>query len=129
MKRVLLMIAGLAIPVFATAGVVDELQAEYRTAGAAAPSAEQGRRLWNETYVVDGERRSCTTCHDADLRKTGRHAATGKPIEPLAPSVNPVRLTDRGEVTKWLARNCKWTLGRVCTPEERGHLLEFIRTQ
>ncbi len=54
---------------------------------------------------------------------------TGKAIEPLAPSVNPKRLSDTAKVEKWFTRNCKWTVGRACAPQEKGDVLSFIRAQ
>jgi hypothetical protein len=116
---------------FARAGVVDDLLAGYRSAGAGEFSAASGQALWNKTFkdLKTGEQRSCTSCHTANLRSPGKHAQTGKPIEPMAPSVNPKRLTDPKFVEKWFKRNCTGTLGRECTPQEKGDLLVFIRSQ
>ena len=47
----------------------------------------------------------------------------------MAPSVNPKRLTDRTKIEKWFVRNCKWTFGRECTPQEKGDLLSFISSR
>ena len=47
----------------------------------------------------------------------------------MAPSVNPKRLTDRSKIEKWFKRNCKWTLGRECTPQEKGDILTFLLAQ
>lgn len=116
-------------PVIAGEGAVGELLGEYRAAGAGSFDTERGRALWQRERVVGGERRSCVSCHAADLRGAGRHARTGNVIQPLAPSVNAGRLRNRREIEKWLTRNCKWTLGRVCTPQERGDLLVYIQTQ
>ena len=57
------------------------------------------------------------------------HVCTGKSIELMAPSVNPKRLTDSRLIEKWFKRNCKWTLGRECTPQEKGDLLVYLQTQ
>ena len=108
--------------------VADRLE-EYRAAGAGPFSAESGLTLWQQAFVTAGEPRACTRCHTADPRKPGKHATTGKPIEPLAPSVNPKRLTDRREIEKWFTRNCKWTLGRECTAQEKGDLLTFLTSR
>jgi hypothetical protein len=54
---------------------------------------------------------------------------TGKRIEPMAVSVNPQRLGDMAKIEKWFRRNCKWTLGRACTAQEKGDLLSFLRQQ
>lgn len=101
----------------------------YRSAGAGPFDAQAGRALWTHRSAVGGTERSCATCHTADLRQGGRHARTGKPIKPMAPSVNPERLTDRAKVEKWFTRNCKWTLGRACTAQEKGDILTFIKSQ
>jgi cytochrome b len=88
-------------------------------------SADEGRRLYFSEHVQDGEKVSCSSCHTADPRKRGLTPA-GKVVEPLAPSANPDRLTDRREVEKWFKRNCKQVLGRECTAEEKGHFLTFL---
>jgi mono/diheme cytochrome c family protein len=97
---------------------------------AAAGDAAAGAAAWTREYPQpDGSARSCASCHTEDLTQPGRHARTGKPIEPLAPSVNPERLTDPKEVEKWLYRNCRWTLGRECTAAEKADLLAYIERQ
>jgi len=114
----------------ARSDVVDDLLAEYREQGAGDFSAASGEALWlREFPSKDGSKRACTSCHTTDPRKPGRHAKTGKAIEPMAPSVNAKRLTERRQVEKWFKRNCKWTLGRECTAQEKGDLLAFLRTQ
>jgi len=116
-------------PVYA--GAVDTLQDEYRTAGAGPFSAAEGERQWKIKHksAKDGKDRSCQTCHGSDLKAKGKHAKTGKVIDPLAPSVNKERLTDIKFINKWFKRNCKWTLGRTCTVQEKGDFLEYLRTQ
>jgi len=47
----------------------------------------------------------------------------------LAPSVDPQRLTDQAKVEKWLLRNCRWTLGRECTSDEKADFISYIETQ
>jgi len=54
---------------------------------------------------------------------------TGKTIEPIAVSANPERFTDVSKTEKWFRRNCKWTLGRECTPQEKGDLLTWLGGQ
>lgn len=109
-----------------TSAAVDQLLNEYRAAGAGEFSAQAGAALWQRTYQAD---RSCARCHGADPRVMGKHIRTGKPIEPMAPSVNPKRLTELTEIRKWLLRNCKWTLGRECTSQEKGDVLTWLSTQ
>ena len=76
-----------------------------------------------------GKDRSCQSCHGKDLKASGEHIKTGKVIDPLAPSINKERLTDIKFINKWFKRNCKWTLGRECTPQEKGDFLEYLKTQ
>lgn len=96
-----------------------------------AGDAAAGKRAWTAEHNPPGatEPRSCVTCHTADLTKTGKHETTGKPIEPMAVSVNPERLTSPAKIEKWLGRNCRWTLGRDCTPEEKADFLSYIKSQ
>ncbi len=96
-----------------------------------AGDAAAGAAGWIKEYTqTDGSpARSCVTCHGRDLTKPGRHAVTNKAIEPLAPSVNPQRLTDQAKVEKWLLRNCRWTLGRECTANEKADFVSYIQTQ
>jgi len=97
----------------------------------AAGDPAAGRVAWTAQHArTDGSpARSCASCHTADLTQAGQHAKTGKVIEPLAPSVNPERLTDPQKVDKWLFRNCRWTLGRACTAAETADFLAYIRSQ
>lgn len=118
------------VPLIASASVVDQQQAAYRASGAGPFSAQTGGQLWQqEVNARDGRARSCTTCHSADLRSTGKHAKTGKAIEPLSPAVNSERLASAKKIRKWFKRNCKWTWGRECTAQEKGDLLSFIVSQ
>jgi len=96
-----------------------------------AADAGAGAAAWTEEHAQPGgaPARSCATCHTADLTQPGRHAKTGKRIEPMAPSVNPERLTDTAKVEKWLRRNCRWTLGRECTAAEKADFLAYIESQ
>lgn len=122
----------LSNPTFVQAtDAVDLLLAEYRSLGAANFSVEAGKQLWLQEFIDEksGKIRQCTSCHTDNLRQVGKHARSGKAIEPLAPSVNVERLTDIKKIRKWLKRNCKWTLGRECTPQEKGDSLTFIQAQ
>jgi hypothetical protein len=122
------LLAGAAAP-NAAADPVDDLLKDFAAQGAGNFSAQAGERFWDHpvTDPKSGEVRRCSLCHSTDLRRSGKHATTGKVIEPLAPSVNPKRLSNRADIEKWLLRNCKWTLGRECTPQEKGDVLVMIR--
>ena len=110
---------------------VEQLLKNYRQQGGQNFDAEAGEQLWHESFIdaKSGKMRSCTTCHTNDLRQAGKHQRTGKPIDALAPSVNPERLTDVKKIKKWLRRNCKWTLGRVCTAQQKGNILRYLQSQ
>ena len=88
-------------------------------------TTEAGIAAW--TLVSNG--RSCTSCHTDSVHVKGRHKRTGKIIEPMAPSVNSERLTDRKKINKWFLRNCKWTYGRECTVQEKGDILLWLSRQ
>jgi hypothetical protein len=98
---------------------------------AAAGDASAGKTAWTEEHNPPGADgpRSCATCHHADLKQTGKQINTGKPIEPMAVSVNPQRLTDPAKIEKWFGRNCRWTLGRDCTDAEKANFLAYIKSQ
>jgi hypothetical protein len=131
-KATITLISGLLLlSLNVQADPVSELQAGYARQAPGGFSADNGRALWNREFTdpKSGKTRSCTLCHTSDITATGKHARTGKRIEPMAPSVNPQRLTDKKKLKKWLKRNCKWTLGRECTPQEKGDLLAFISSQ
>lgn len=97
----------------------------------AAGNAAAGKSAWTAEHNPPDakEPRSCATCHTADLTKPGKQANTGKPIEPMAVSVNPQRLTDPAKVEKWFGRNCRWTLGRECTAQEKADFLAYIQSE
>jgi hypothetical protein len=103
----------------------------YASEGARGADAAAAEAQWDKGFVdaASGETRRCSTCHTKDLRARGKHATTGKVIEPLAPSVNSKRLTDVKEIEKWFLRNCKWTMGRECTPQEKSNYLAMIRSK
>lgn len=115
-------VAGAASP------TVAGLLAGYEAAGAGPFDAARGARLWTQATAdpATGQPRTCATCHGEDLRKAGKHAKTGEVIDAMAPSANAERYTDPAFVEKWFGRNCKWTFGRECTPQEKGDFLLFL---
>ncbi|MDX8411545.1 MAG: DUF1924 domain-containing protein [Mariprofundaceae bacterium] len=126
----LIILLGLgALP--AQASTVDNLLERYKSEGASDFNAEHGKTMWFTKHAQkkSGKQVDCTACHSLDLSKQGRHVRTGKLIEPLAPSANAERFTDAAKIEKWFKRNCKWTWGRECSPQEKGDLLTFLRTQ
>ena len=112
-------------------GSAAEMIAGYRQAGAGPFSAGTGGAAWMQEYpAANGvQARSCASCHGTDITRPGRHIKTGKRIEAMAVSANPTRLSDPDKVEKWFRRNCRWTLGRECTSQEKGDFIQFITAQ
>ncbi|MDT8376103.1 MAG: DUF1924 domain-containing protein [Mariprofundaceae bacterium] len=118
-----------ALPVSASEAVIAQMQSSYRAEGTTGFSAERGESLWRQTQTqqTSGKPVSCTTCHSGNLRDAGSHIRTGKRIEPMAFSMAGAdRLNDPEKIEKWFLRNCKWTLGRECTAQEKGDFLSYF---
>jgi hypothetical protein len=69
---------------------------------------------------------SCSTCHTDNPTAMGKHTVTQKDIEPMAPAVNSARFTDVEKAEKWFKRNCKDTIKRECTAQEKGDVLTYL---
>ena len=102
------------------------LLSAYAAKAGGPPSASRGQQFFN---ARQGREWSCATCHGAAATQPGRHATTGKAIEPLAPAANPARLTDEAKVEKWFRRNCNDVLGRECSPAEKADVLAWLIAQ
>jgi hypothetical protein len=89
-------------------------------------SAARGAAFFNATH---GNQWSCASCHTPNPVTGGRHARTGKAIDPLAPAANADRFTDPAQVEKWFRRNCNDVLGRACTAREKGDVLAWLMSQ
>jgi len=85
-------------------------------------SAAVGQKFYN---AKTGEW-SCSSCHTDSPKAPGKHAKTGKEIQPLAPSVNAKRFTDAANVEKWFKRNCNDVLSRACTAQEKGDFTAYV---
>lgn len=101
------------------AGQLQRFSAEAGRPG----DAQAGRQLFVNKH---GSEWSCATCHGDPPTQAGRHANTGKTLEPLAPAFNPKSLTDTARVDKWFKRNCKDVLGRECSAGEKADLLAWL---
>ena len=103
--------------------------AKQSNSGFTAFSAEAGKAFWMATQTGGKpDTPSCTTCHGNDPKGGGQTRA-GKPIEPMAVSVNPQRFTDPEKVAKWFGRNCNSVLGRECSAEEKVNVLAYLTGQ
>ncbi|MFZ1389509.1 MAG: DUF1924 domain-containing protein [Thiolinea sp.] len=86
-------------------------------------SATRGEQFFKATHGNDW---SCASCHTSNPATVGKHASTGKAIDPLAPAANPERFTSTRKVDKWFKRNCNDVLSRECTALEKGDILTFL---
>ncbi len=132
MKKIhALTIVSLAAVLYSSAALAspatDAEFAQFKQEGASTFSAEHGKQAWTkEVTSKEGDKRTCTSCHDADPTKAGKHNKTKKVIDPMSPSVTPDRLTDQKKIEKWFKRNCEWAWGRECTAQEKGDFLKFL---
>jgi cytochrome c553 len=69
---------------------------------------------------------ACASCHGDSPKAQGKHAKTGKDIQPMAPSANAQRFTDAAKVEKWFSRNCKDVLNRACSAQEKGDFIAYL---
>ena len=101
-----------------------QLQRFSQEAGAPGDAA-RGKAFYGQTH---GGEWSCASCHGSTPTVPGKHASTGKVIEPLAPSANAQRFTDAAKVDKWFRRNCKDVLKRECTASEKADVVAYLLT-
>ena len=122
----LLMTAG-ALPAYAETpqNFLDSYaqEAKAQNPGFKGFSAKAGESFYKNKHGGDW---SCSSCHTDNPAAEGKHAVTGKVIQPLSPNANPARFTDAAKVNKWFKRNCNDVLKRECTPEEKGNLLTYL---
>jgi len=97
-----------------------------KNSGAGPFSAAAGQALW---FREESNGRSCTSCHGNDPALPGKHQRTGKAIAPMSPHANPERFTRAEKTEKWFGRNCRWTLGRECTAQEKGDVIFWLNQQ
>jgi mono/diheme cytochrome c family protein len=121
---------GSALVMAALAGAVQaatpaEILAGYSAQAGAPAVPARGQQLFT---ARQGREWSCASCHGGTPAQAGRHAATGKPIEALAPSANAARFTDPAKVEKWFRRNCNDVAGRECTAAEKADVLSWLLT-
>lgn len=120
----LALIVGLPAHAEAPKDFLDRYRSEaQQTAPSFAPSAERGQAFFNSLHDKDW---SCASCHTRNPAATGKHATTGKPIEPLAPAANPERFVSERSVEKWFSRNCKDVIGRLCTAAEKADVIAYL---
>jgi len=119
------------LAVYADEQIVAQLLQNYTSQGAKDISAKNGQALWQKKFQRAGEttQRSCASCHTNDLTAEGKHVKTAKPIKAMSPSVNSERLSQARKIEKWFKRNCKWTINRECSVQEKADFLAFINNK
>ena len=118
-------LCGSLVAAVAQAATPAELLAGYAGAAGSPGVAARGQQFFNATH---GREWSCASCHGTTPTAGGKHASTGKAIEPLAPAVNARRFTDTAKAEKWFKRNCNDVAGRECTAGEKADLLAWLIT-
>ncbi len=121
--RTVALVFGLLAAASASAATPAEILKGFEAPGIAGFSAQRGERFFKARHGGDW---SCASCHTEDPLARGRHATTGKTIAPLAPGANAERFTDAARVEKWFRRNCNDVLGRPCSAQEKGDVLEYL---
>lgn len=109
----------------AQAATPTELLNGYVTQSGQAAQAARGQAFFTEKH---GKEWSCSTCHTTQPTVNGKHATTGKVIEPMAPAANAQRFTDAAKTEKWFRRNCNDVVGRECTAGEKADVLAWLIT-
>jgi len=109
----------------AYAGTPAEQLAAYSALAGAPAQTARGQQLFTTRH---GKEWSCSTCHTATPTVDGKHASTGKVIDPLAPAFNLERFTDTAKTEKWFRRNCNDVMGRECTASEKADVLAWLLT-
>lgn len=91
-------------------------------------SAEDGKAFFNRELTIRGKQVACASCHTANPADAGKHAVTGKSIQPLAPSANAKRFSNLDKVEKNFEKHCLDIIGRDCTAQEKGNYIAYLLT-
>lgn len=115
--------ACLWVPAHAADTAIDQQLAQWSAQAATPGNAARGQGFFSSKH---GGEWSCASCHGTPPTSTGKHASTGKAIDPLAPAFNPKAFTDAARVEKWFRRNCKDVLSRECSAAEKADVLAYL---
>ncbi len=113
----------LTVSVGAAAATSGEVLEHYVAQSGRPAHPADGQQLFTQRH---GKDLSCASCHQSNPTLPGKHASTGKLIQPLAPAANPSRFTDPAKVEKWFRRNCKDVLSRECSPAEKADIVAWL---
>jgi hypothetical protein len=136
-KRIREMLSGAALvavvltasPALAGDPARDAILAAYGKEAGQPFSATRGEALYLSKNTASADFESCATCHTTDPTAKGRHAKTGRVIEPVAVSANPKRFTDATKVEERFTRDCQTVLGRACSVLEKGDYITFLASK
>jgi hypothetical protein len=106
----------------ADTSAAQQLERFARDAGSPG-QVERGKAFFT---TRQGGQWSCAACHGNPPTAAGKHAGTGKVIEPLAPAFNPQAFTDTAKVDKWFRRNCKDVAQRECSAAEKADVMAYL---
>jgi cytochrome c len=120
-----LALAATAASVGTHAATPAEQLAGYSATAKLAADPARGQKFFTTQGPKDW---SCASCHGSTPTGTGKHASTGKAIQPLAPAANPERFADTAKTEKWFRRNCNDVLGRECSAGEKADVLAWLMT-
>lgn len=115
--------ACLALPTHAADTTIAQQLAQWSAQAGAPGNAVRGQTFFGSRH---GGEWSCASCHGMPPTSAGKHASTGKSIDPLAPAFNPKAFSDAARVEKWLRRNCKDVLARECNAAEKADVLAYL---
>lgn len=122
-RQVALALALVSAAAGARAASPGDFAAQYAAQAGSAGVPARGEQFFTSRHGRDW---SCASCHGAPPTQTGKHAATGKAIAPLAPAFHPQRFTDPAKVEKWFRRNCNDVLGRECSAAEKADVVAWL---
>jgi Domain of unknown function (DUF1924) len=115
--------ACLWVPAHAADTTIAQQLAQWSAQAGAPGNAARGQSFFSSKH---GGEWSCSSCHGTPPTSTGKHASTGKAIDPLAPAFNPKAFTEAARVEKWFRRNCKDVLSRECSAAEKADVLAYL---
>lgn len=111
------------VPAHAADTTIAQQLAQWSAQAGAPGDAARGQAFFSSKHSGEW---SCSSCHGTPPTSTGKHASTGKAIDPLAPAFNPKAFTEAARVEKWFRRNCKDVLSRECSAAEKADVLAYL---
>jgi hypothetical protein len=93
-------------------------------------SVTEGKMFFNRKIKMpNGKEMACASCHTTNPANPGKHALTGKSIEPLSPAVNNKRFKDLDKVEEKFTEHCNEIIGADCTAAEKANYIIYLLTE